>query len=82
LRHRDCQRPRIDSAAGTASITAAALIRAATAAAGDQPAPVSDLANDPDVLNVAADSNASASPVLALRSRYIGPPALLSYCNE
>jgi hypothetical protein len=62
-----------------ASITAAALIRAATAAAGDQPASVSDLANDPEVLNVAADSNASASPVLALRSRcIIGPPAYMT----
>jgi len=47
----------------------------ATAAAGDQPAPVSDLANDPDVLNVAADSNASASPVPAPRCRCIRPPA-------
>ena len=48
--------------AGGASKKAATLIRAAASAAGDQPAPVNDRANDPDVLNVAADSNASASP--------------------
>jgi hypothetical protein len=73
LRHRDRQRPRIEMTAGAARIRAAALIRAATAAAGDQPASVRDRANDPDVLKVAADSNASASPVLVLRSRFIRP---------
>jgi hypothetical protein len=73
LRHRECQRPRNEMIAGAASNRAAALIRAVAAAAGDQPAPVNDRANDPDVLNVAADSNASASPVLMLRSRFIRP---------
>ena len=73
LRHRDCQRPRNEMMAGTASNRAAALIRAVAAAAGDQPAPVNDRANDPDVLKVAADSSANASPVLMLCSRFIRP---------
>jgi hypothetical protein len=71
LRHRDCQRPRNEMMAGAASISAAALIRAVAAAAGDQPAPVNDRAKDPDVLKAAADSSASASPVLVLRCRFI-----------
>ena len=56
--------------AGTVSASAATVTRAITAAAGDQPAPISDDANVPDVPNVIADSSPSASP--APRPR---PPA-------
>ena len=62
-----CQRPRSEMTAGTASITAAALMRAATAAPGDQPASVSERANEPEVLKVAAVRSASASPAPGVR---------------
>ncbi len=44
--------------AGTAITTAATLIRAATAAPDVQPASMSERANEPDVLKVAADATA------------------------
>jgi hypothetical protein len=72
LRRKTCNRPRSDKAAGTANMRAAALMRAATAAAGDQPASIRDRANEPDVLKVAADSNARAIPAPRACIRDIG----------
>ena len=47
--------------------TAATLIRAATAAPGVQPASMSECANEPDVLNVAADAMAKTRPAWCVR---------------
>jgi hypothetical protein len=63
LRRRRCHRPRRDRKAGRANNRAATVTRAATAAAGDQPASSSDLAKDPEVLKVAAEKIAKANPV-------------------
>jgi len=48
--------------AGTASRSAARLSRAITTASGVHPASSSDVANDPEVPNVAADSSARPTP--------------------
>jgi hypothetical protein len=48
--------------AGTANISAARPIRAATAAPDVQPASVSVRANDPEVAKQAEESNAKLSP--------------------
>jgi len=47
---------------GKRRINAAAVTRAATAAAGDQPAFNSERAKEPDVLKAAAEKRASAIP--------------------
>src|SRR5215207_5662040 len=57
-----CQRPRSDTIAGTARSSAATPMRTVTAAAGDHPATISERANDPEVLNVAADNSARPRP--------------------
>src|SRR5829696_2847589 len=61
-RRRRCQRPRSDTIAGTASNSAATPMRTVTAAAGDHPATISERANDPEVLKVAADNSARPRP--------------------
>ena len=55
-------RPRSDTAAGTARTSAAMPTRAVTAANGDQPASISDLASGPDVLNASEENPAMARP--------------------
>jgi hypothetical protein len=47
---------------GTVRTAAATATRAVTAAAGDQPASISDDPNDPDVLKAAAERTASPAP--------------------
>ena len=67
-------RPRIDAQAGTARITAAMLTRASTAAAGDHPAPISDLAREPLVLKASAETTARPRPSRWFCPWRIGPP--------
>ena len=50
-------------------MSAATAIRTHTAAAGLQPAPISEAANVPDVPKVAADSTASERPAPPRRGR-------------
>ncbi len=56
-------RPRRASTPGTVRISAATAIRASTAAAGLQPPSISEVANVPEVPNVAADTTARTIPV-------------------
>src|SRR5262245_9857311 len=84
LRRSTCMRPRNDNAAGTARTRAAMLTRPTTAASGDQPAPISDRANVPEVPKVADESRARPSPTPADRSERIAPPVPVNsdLCNK
>jgi hypothetical protein len=62
-------------------MSAATLIRAATAAPEDQPASVRDRANEPDVPNVAADNKARPRPATAVRSWRMASPREVR-CHE
>src|SRR5215469_13616010 len=73
-RRKDCQRPRSEMSAGTARTMAAMLTRAVTAAAGDHPASMRDLASAPDVLNAADAPTATARPRRAWLLACIAPP--------
>ncbi len=57
-----------------ANSRAAMPTRAATAASADQPAPISERANVPEVPNVAADTSASPRPTPAERCARMDPP--------
>ena len=60
-----CHWPRISTAAGIASITAATATRTDAAAAGDQPASIRDLPSAPDVLKAAEENTARPNPARA-----------------
>jgi hypothetical protein len=67
LRRSSAQRPRSCRIAGMVRTSAATVMRAVTAAPGDHPAFISDVANEPDVPKVAADSTARPRPTLLVR---------------
>ena len=63
-----CQRPRSTISPGTASTSAASVIRAVTAAPGDQPVTSSPLAIVPDIPNDIAVRTAKAKPARVERA--------------
>src|SRR5664279_1639689 len=81
LCHNTFHLPRSVTTAGTASSTAAMLIRIATAAAGDHPVSMSDVANVPDVPKVAAENRASTNPARVARGSITCPPLVPRPCT-